>query len=57
MDPPWVFRHLDVVAEVGMIEFVHSHANPTIEAPLGLGRLALAARHQNLRFGTAHAAA
>lgn len=41
-DHPWMFRHLEAIGELGMVAFVHSHADSMFEAPLGLGRLAAA---------------
>lgn len=41
-DHPWMFRHLEVIGELGLLAFVHSHADSRFEAPLGLGRLAAA---------------
>ena len=39
---PWIQRHLEVIEELGMIPFVHSHGDSTLEAPLLVDKLAAA---------------
>lgn len=41
-DHPRMYRHLEVIGELGMVPFVHSHADSGFEAPLGVHRLAAA---------------
>jgi uncharacterized protein len=54
----WIHRHLDVLGELGMVPFVHSYAESTLEATLLVGELARA--HPGLTivvldgFGTFH---
>jgi predicted TIM-barrel fold metal-dependent hydrolase len=38
----WILRHLEVMAELGLVPFVHSYGDSTLEAPVLIGELAAA---------------